>query len=124
MDELINQDKVVGDPQAIKAGKELGAKAAASIIAMRGHDHVDITEPTVTNIQPPLKVGEWQKDPLNEPTVALGGYWDQVTPFVIPKADAFRAPPPPNWSDPKYLDQAKRLGRDPNAQDPMRFPTK
>ncbi len=50
LDELINQDKVVGDPQAIKAGKELGAKAAASIIAMRGHDHVDITEPTVTNI--------------------------------------------------------------------------
>ncbi len=54
----------------------------------------------------------------------MGGYWDQVTPFVIPKADAFRAPPPPNWSDPKYLDQAKRLGGDPNAQGPMRFPTK
>jgi hypothetical protein len=94
---------------------------------MRRNDHSDLMEPSVTDIQPPLQPGQWAKDPLNDPTVALGGYWGQVTPFVIQKADAFRAPPPPKPGDPTYVtayNDVKRLGGDPKASGSMRFPTK
>ena len=47
LDELLNQDKIVADPNAIRAGRDLGAAAAASIIGKRRGDHSDIAEPTV-----------------------------------------------------------------------------
>ncbi len=126
LDELLNQDKIIADPNAIKAGRDLGAAAAASITGKRRGDHSDIAEPTVANIQPPLQQGQWGKDPLNEPAVALGGYWSQVTPFVLAKADMYRAPPPPKKTDPAYkkaFEDVRRLGGDPSPNGPMRFPT-
>jgi hypothetical protein len=121
LDGLYNADRIVGDASALKAGQDLGAQAAANSITIRRNDHADKIEPTIDNIVPPLLPGQWTKDPLNEPRVALGGYWSEVTPFVMKEAKQFRAPPPPKLSDPvfsvAYADVA-HLGGDPKATAP------
>lgn len=121
LDELLNNDRLVGDPAAVKTGQDLGAQAAANIIAMRRSDNAGKTEPTIDNISPPLQPGQWTKDPLNEPRVALGGYWSEVTPFVMKKADQFRAPPPPALNDQAFAlayNDVARVGGDPKAATP------
>ncbi len=66
------------------------------------------------NVQP----GIWQIDPISGLTVALGGNWPKVKPFVMTSSDQFRAPPPPppSLKDEAYkqaFDEVVRVGGDP-----------
>ena len=47
--------------------------------------------------------------------LALGAYWGECLPFVIPSASLFRVPPPPQLTSHEYAvayEEAKRLGGD------------
>jgi hypothetical protein len=54
-------------------------------------------------------------DPVSKKTVALGGRWSEVRPFVMTSPSQFRLPPPPALDSPEYAaayNEVKRLGGD------------
>ena len=113
---------LVDDLAGIKNGKQkeagiaIGQQAAAATLALRVGDNSLHAEPRVgiefiTNDDP----GKWRQDPISLIPLALGAYWDQVTPFVMESASQFRTPPPPPMDSAEYaaaFDEAKRLGGD------------
>jgi hypothetical protein len=46
--------------------------------------------------------GQWQQDPISLGPLALGAYWGDVTPFVLPSGDRFRVAPPPGLDSAEY----------------------
>ena len=113
---------LVDDLAAIKDGKQkdagiaIGQQAAAATLALRVGDNSLHAEPRVgiefiTSDDP----GKWRQDPISLIPLALGAYWDQVTPFVMESASQFRTPPPPAMDSTEYAaayDEVKRLGGD------------
>jgi hypothetical protein len=113
---------LVDDLAAIKNGKQkeagiaIGQQAAAATLALRVGDNSLHAEPRVgiefiTSNDP----GKWRQDPISLIPLALGAYWDQVTPFVMQSASQFRTPPPPAMDSAEYaaaFDEVKRLGGD------------
>jgi len=103
-----------GRPQA--DGIELGRRAAAAILALRTDDGAHHLEPRVgidylTSDQP----GRWRQDPISLLPIALGAFWDEVTPFVLASADQLRVPPPPLLDSAEYaaaFAEVKRVGGD------------
>jgi membrane-associated phospholipid phosphatase len=103
-----------GPPKA--GGIELGRQAARSILALRATDGSAHAEPRVgvefvTSDAP----GKWRQDPVSEAPLALGAYWGSVTPFVLPSARAFRAPPPPPLQSRQFAaayEEVRALGGD------------
>jgi len=98
-------------------GINLGKQAAAAILALRANDGSATPEPHFGVDFVPIGVGPgyWQEDPISQKTVALGAYWGQVTPFVIPSGDHFRVPPPPTLGSLEYAiayDEVRSLGGD------------
>ena len=120
-DEALAQDLAgVRDLSARARGIELGASAAAAILALRANDGANNrelfvgTDPAV-NFVPSTAPGKWHPDPVSQIPLALGARWAQVKPFVLTSADQFRAPEPPPLDSAEYLaafDEAKRLGGD------------
>lgn len=113
---------LVDDLARIKDGKQkdagiaIGQQAAAATLALRVGDNSLHAEPRVgiefiTSNDP----GKWRQDPISLIPLALGAYWDQVTPFVMQSASQFRTPPPPAMDSAEYaaaFDEVKRLGGD------------
>jgi hypothetical protein len=97
-------------------GIELGAAAAAGILAMRSGDGSRHAEPLygidyVAGDEP----GVWRQDPVSVHPLALGARWAEVSPFVLLSVSQFRAPAPPPMDGPEYAsayDEAQRLGGD------------
>ena len=97
-------------------GIDLGQRAAAAILALRSSDGSQHAEPRVgieflTSNDP----GRWRQDPISLHPLALGAYWDGVTPFVLSSAAQFRVPAPPRLDSLEYkqaYDEVKRLGGD------------
>ncbi|HEU0068908.1 MAG TPA: vanadium-dependent haloperoxidase, partial [Nitrospiraceae bacterium] len=97
-------------------GIALGKRAASAILAARANDGSQHPEPRVgieflTSNDP----GKWRQDPISLIPLALGAYWDKVTPFVLERADQFRVPPPPRLDSPDYAaayNEVKTLGGD------------
>jgi len=89
-------------------GIELGRKVANGILAARADDgSTDPSSYTTTN-----EPGHWQRTPsdFSDP---VGANWGGVTPFVVPDASDYVAPPPPKLDSPEYaaaFDEVKRLG--------------
>ncbi len=113
--------RISGDPAAIAAGDAVGARAAASIIALRTNDGSETSEVRVGTGPDDYHLvpgpGNWSQDPVSNLQVALGYNWNKVKPFVMGTADQFRVPPPPALTDPAYTvayNAAKNLGGDPN----------
>lgn len=106
----------IEDGEAEELGIQLGAKAAAMILAHRANDGVaelDDDAPYKFSDQP----GKWQSDPTNpaHAGVALGYNWHKVRPFVIRSAAQFRSAPPPALSSKEYAQsyaQVYSLGGD------------
>lgn len=106
----------IADDQAKDDGRNLGRTAASAILSLREQDSSDIAEPVLdsdwfTSDEP----GHWRKDPIGQHPVVLGGYWSEVTPFVMQSADQFRVPPPPALDSAEYAaayEEAKALGGD------------
>jgi len=97
-------------------GIALGQAAAQAILTLRTGDGSELPEPRygieyIASDQP----GKWRQDPISLIPLALGGDWDQVTPFVLTGADQFRAPVPADLTSAAYqlaYEEAKVLGGD------------
>ncbi len=109
----------ITDSQArINRGRTAGLAAANAILAARATDNSGDPEPvfggggrvasgTVGADGGPVNNGslntfEWQPDPNDVGTVALGAFWGGVTPFILNDGDQFRAPPPPTPGSARY----------------------
>ena len=115
-DELAQDlDTVNGKPPR-ERGIEVGRRAAAAILRLRADDGSAHAEPRVgiefiTSSDP----GRWRQDPVSLGPLALGAYWNEVTPFVMRSSAQFRAPPPPALGSAEYAQafaEAKALGGD------------
>ena len=97
-------------------GVELGQRAAAAILSLRADDGSTHAEPRVgiefiTSTEP----GKWRQDPVSRIPLALGAYWDEVTPFVMASSAQFRAASPPALDSAEYAQafaEVKSLGGD------------
>ena len=97
-------------------GSALGKRAASAILAARGNDGSQRPEPRVgveflTSNDP----GKWRQDPISMIPLALGAYWGDVKPFVLERADQFRAPVPPRIDSADYAaayNEVKTVGGD------------
>jgi hypothetical protein len=97
-------------------GIATGAAAAQAILTLRTGDGSEIPEPVYgVDYIPTPGPGKWSQDPISMVPIALGAFWDQVTPFVMSSADQFRAPPPPDLTSGEYefaYNEVKVLGGD------------
>ena len=95
---------------------ELGRRAASAILRSRANDGSQRAEPRVgVEFIPSDAPGKWRPDPISRVPIAVGAYWGDVRPFVLPAADRFRAAPPPALTSREYataFDEVKRLGGD------------
>jgi hypothetical protein len=81
----------------------LGQQSARVILAMRADDGSQRPEPRVgIDYAVSDEAGHWRPDPISQSPVALGAYWGAVRPFVLTRASAFRAPPPPTLTSEAY----------------------
>jgi hypothetical protein len=123
---------VIDDPApAIQLGAKIGSAAAKVVLATRKYDPATgkfgdgskaqsgvqslSTEPRFTDLfKGPIANRDWDIDPISQLPVALGGYWNEVMPFVA--TDLHLPPGPPAETDPKFksaLDAVRKLGGDP-----------
>ena len=106
----------IPDSPAKTAGIRTGQRAARAILAKRSDDGSQHTEPLLgTDFITSGEPGKWRQDPISQLPIALGAYWGQVTPFVLPDVEKFRVPPPPVMTSSEYtaaFRQVKRLGGD------------
>ena len=101
---------------AISNGRDLGARVAASILAMRAGDGVATPEPPLgAGHQTSNLPGHWRQDPVSQVPLALGAHWGECVPFAIDSVTFYRTPAPPAMSSPEYtaaFNEVKRLGGD------------
>ena len=106
----------IADGRAKNNGVETGRLAAAAILALRADDGVRYQEPRVgIDFFPSNAPGKWRPDPVSRSPLALGAYWGQVHPFVLPSSRTFPLGPPPALTSSAYttaFDEVKRLGGD------------
>ena len=101
----------VADDEALANGIALGQQAAKSILALRANDGSEKTVAYVFSNQP----GFWRVDPINPTQQPLGAEWNGVKPFVLSRADQFRAPPPPALASAEYAaayNEVRQVGGD------------
>ena len=79
-----------GEPR--RAGVAVGREAARRILALRAQDGADRAATALPAAR--AAPGTWEPTPPKHLPALLPG-WTRVAPFVIPRADAFRPPPPP-----------------------------
>jgi hypothetical protein len=127
IDELFDEDIVTipGSVASINAGASLGTEAANAMLALRTNDGSQLPEPSVhatcapgddTCIPANTAPGLWETDPISGLTIALGGNWPKVRPFVMTSASQFRAPVPPSLTSFAYkqaFNEVYRVGGDP-----------
>ena len=102
---------------ARRAGIAVGDEVAAGMMAWRADDGSAASVPYVPGTAP----GQWRPTPPGY-QVAWGPEWGQVTPFAIPSAAMFQAPPPPALNSAAYAaayNEVKSLGaRDSTTRTP------
>jgi hypothetical protein len=102
----------IADTPSKRKGVNVGAKAAAAILALRADDGSDT--PLLDFEYPQgTEPGEYRFTPGTPFAFAPG--WQDVTPFVLEDSSQFRADPPYDVTDDAYtadFDEVKRLGGD------------
>lgn len=100
----------IPDGQAKTDGIATGEAAADAIVSLRANDGSALLSLFFPS---PASPGEWQLTP----SCTLGGglfvHWGRVTPFAIPRAEAFRAPAPPDLGSAVYArdyEEVRRVG--------------
>ena len=97
-------------------GAGVGRRAAAAILALRAADGNYQGEPVVgEDYSVSTAPGQWRPDPVSRIPIALGAYWYNARPFVIPSAAPFGSGPPPALSSSAYahaFNEVKQLGGD------------
>ncbi len=114
----------------ITDGDRIGKAAALSILQMRQNDGSELPEPQygIDFLPKNCATGQscpgiWSPDPTPKVqlTVALGGNWSKVRPFVIKSADQFRPAPPPALNSPEYTAAYKEAKAYGSAGSPVRM---
>ena len=98
----------VPEGEAREGGRDLGAAAAAAILAARADDGHDIEG----DFTPGEAPGAYRLTPPHDVPVGTG--WAATEPFAMAAADQFRPGPPPALGSARYaeeLAEVKRLGR-------------
>jgi hypothetical protein len=97
-------------------GIDIGRRAAAAILDLRAADGIYDMEPVVgSEYYVSDAPGVWRPDPVSQIQIALGAYWNRVTPFVLQSPTQFRSPPPPALTSDAYtraFNELKRYGGD------------
>jgi hypothetical protein len=127
-------DLSIQDPDAAKTlGNQIGAAAARAVLKTRQYNETTKTfgdgsqavsgksslpvEPTFASLYTsPTPPRDWDIDPITLGTIALGGHWDQVAPFVLDPSNLFLPPGPPPVTDKKFkdaYDEVRKVGGDP-----------
>ena len=112
----------IGNSTPEQVGEAVGTAAADGILSDRADDRSRTTrdEPLAALFEFP-GIGNWHKDPLNaDPTVALGGFWYLVRPFVMQSSSQFHSvlKGPPKFDSSEFataLDEVLHKGVDANA---------
>jgi hypothetical protein len=96
----------IGASTPEQVGESVGNAAADAILNDRAADRARTTkdEPLASVFEFP-GIGNWHKDPLNaDPTVALGGFWYLVRPFVMQSSSQFHLvlKGPPKFDSPEF----------------------
>ena len=101
--ERANSLAQIPDGQAKADGIATGDAAALAMIALRTNDG---SSPPQFKVPGPPVPGEWQATPscpiVNGIAVGIGFQWQNVAPFGIPSASAFRLGPPPALTSNEY----------------------
>ncbi len=87
-----------GKGAAIDAGREVGAKAAAAVLARRDGDGADKPEPYTVRNEP----GQWRFTPGFDFIAAP--HWRKVTPFALRSPEQFRVKAPPALASREYAE--------------------
>ncbi len=118
-DALLAEDlAAVREGEAKNNGIATGKRAAAAILARRASDGSQHAEARVGVDYIPANAnapGIWRQDPISRVPLAMGARWSGVTPFVMPAAASFRAPPPPALTSSAYAAayaEVKQVGGD------------
>jgi hypothetical protein len=82
-------------------GTDIGRQAATAVLRLRQGDGSEIPEPGFA-LFAGTAPGQWQQDPISQGALALGAYWGDVTPFVLPSGDHFRVVAPPTLNSAEY----------------------
>lgn len=93
-----------GEPR--RAGVAVGREAARRILALRAQDGADRAATALPAAR--AAPGTWEPTPPKHLPALLPG-WTRVAPFVIPRADAFRPPPPPTIGSALYARQYEEV---------------
>ena len=106
----------VQDADSAAEGVAVGRIAAAAILAARSHDgsQIDAAGQPV-NYTYGQQPGQWRADPFHPDAAPLTPDWGGVTPFAVPSAETFAAPPPPSITSQEYADaynEVKAVGGD------------
>ena len=114
-DRALSIELAANKSSARDAGMRRGALAASNILHLRARDGSQRAEPTYAELNLPTGSGMWAPDAVSEATIALGGYWMNVTPFALTSAQQFRAPAPYALASAQWradLDDVRNLGGD------------
>ncbi len=98
-----------------QAGMDVGARAAERVLRLRTNDGSQRPEPNYGDLNLKVGPGMWAPDAVSQATIALGGYWMNVTPFALTSAQQFRAPAPYALSSVQWradLDDVRDYGGD------------
>jgi vanadium-dependent haloperoxidase-like protein len=93
------------------AGQEVGAAAAARIIALRAHDGRRLPYGTTSPIdEPPFAPGRWRRTPdrFDPPQTPWVG---SVQPFILANVRQFHPHPPANLNTQRWVDQFSEIQR-------------
>jgi hypothetical protein len=116
--DLLLSDDLAAMPNSLAKtrGIRVGRLSARLILTQRANDGSQIPEPLVdTEFPTSPDPGKWRQDPVSQIPLALGAYWNQVTPFTMTSADQFRLPAPPAIDSAEYtaaFNEVKDLGGD------------
>jgi hypothetical protein len=113
---LAEELAAIAEGAAKSDGIRTGERAARAILARTADDGSDHLEPVLgVDFETSDRPGNWRQDPISQIPIALGAYWGQVTPLVIPSGKSFRVGAPPAMNTEAYTaayTEVQRLGGD------------
>jgi membrane-associated phospholipid phosphatase len=105
---------VVADGPAEDAGRRLGSRAAAAILAAREGDGWDTEAGYRWHPMGPGVYAEFNEHSGTPEGFVFGAGWAKARPFMLADPTRFRVPPPPAIDSPEYAaayDEVKEVGR-------------
>jgi hypothetical protein len=103
----------LNDKEKISTGKRLGESAAASIINKRLNNNWNNEAEYIWHPMAPGVYAEFKEHSGTPEGFVFGAGWAKAEPFMLPKQDYFRSPPPPEINSAEYtkaFNEVKELG--------------